>query len=124
MFKLSGKKKIRDGLADIKNLPFPEVNFSWPKSWRSLENEEELRKRIQVELNAEIGPKHPLWGFKPVAFAKRNSSDDILVHLKDGRFALVHLVWHGPIDQQSDKFPSTGFLTNDVELQKFLDDEK
>ena len=124
MFKLSVKRKIKNGLADIKNLPFPELNVSWPKSWWSLENEEELRKGIQEELNAEIGPKHPLWGFKPVVFAKCNSSDDILVYLNDGRFALVHLVWHGHIDQQPDKFPFTIFLGNDVELQKFLDDEK
>jgi hypothetical protein len=116
-------RKKKNGLADINVLPFPDVNLVWPESWWFLKNEEELRKGIQKELNSEIGPKHPLWGYKPVVFAKCNESDDILVQLKDGRFALVHLIWHGHIDQQPGRFPSTGFLENDVELQKFLDEE-
>lgn len=123
MLKLFRKNNRKDNLADVNDMPFPDVNLSWPETWWFLKNEEDLRKGIQEELNSEIGPKHPLWGFKPVVFAKCNGTDDVLVYLKDGRYALVHLVWHGHIDQEPDKYPATGFIADDVELQKFLDEE-
>jgi hypothetical protein len=123
MLKLFGKKNIKKGLADIKNLPFTEVKLNWPESWWYLEHEIDLQKGIQEELNAEIGPRHPLWGHKPVVFAKCNNSDDILVQLIDGRFAIVHLVWHGHIDQEPEKFPASGIIANERELQSFLNDE-
>ena len=112
-----------NGLAKLDELYFPEERFNWKEPWWNLEENQELRLGIQKELNAEIGPKHPLWGLKPVVFGKTDACDDVVVHLKDGRFACVHLVWHGKIDQYPDKFPWTTIYETASALQKFLDGE-
>ena len=120
------KTKVSDGLASLDEIKLPKVNLAWPESWRYLENdtdETKLRISIQKELHSEIGPKHPLWGYKPVVFAKSEKSDDVLVCLNDGRYAVVHLVWHGHIDQVPDKFPKTVFFEDKDELQRFLNQE-
>jgi hypothetical protein len=62
---------------------------------------------LQRELDAELSSAHPLWGTRPVVFGRHRATDDILVALEDGRFALVHLVWHGHVDQFPADFPST-----------------
>lgn len=121
MFKLFGKNK--NGLADLKELYWPEVSLNWPKSWWNLEKEEELRLGVQKELNAEVGPKHPLWGLKPVVFGKSNNNDDVLVHLINNHFAVVHLVWHGHIDQQPETFPSFTAFSNEADLQGFISEQ-
>jgi hypothetical protein len=120
------KAKVSDGLASLDDIKLSEVNIVWPESWWFLENETDeakLRISIQQELNSEIGPKHPLWGYMPVVFAKSEKSDDVLVYLNDGRFAVVHLVWYGHIDQVPYKFPRTVFLEDKNELQRFLNEE-
>ncbi len=93
------KLKRKNGLASLEELYFPEAGFVWTEIWWLLIEEQDLRVDIQKELNSEIGRKHPLWGLKPVVFAKSNCSDDVLVHLNDSRVACVHLIWHGHIDQ-------------------------
>jgi len=120
------KVKVSNGLASLDDIKLQEVSLVVPESWWYLENdtdEAKLRISIQKELHSEIGPKHPLWGYKPVVFAKSEKSDDVLVYLNDGRFAVVHLVWHGHIDQVPDKFPKTVFFEDKDELQRFLNEE-
>lgn len=112
-----------NGLAKLSELYFPKERFTWGAPWWNLEENPELRVGIQKELNAEIGPKHPLWGLKPVVFGKCDASDDLVVHLSDGRFACVHLVWQGKIDQIPDKFPWATIYESATELQVFLDNE-
>ncbi|WP_198264199.1 hypothetical protein [sulfur-oxidizing endosymbiont of Gigantopelta aegis] len=51
---------------------------------------------------------------------KNEANDDVLVYLKDGRFACVHLVWHGHIDQQPSLYPSCEILLGLEALQKFI----
>jgi len=47
----------------------------------------------------------------------------VIVQLNDGRFACVHLVWHGKIDQYPDKFPSSNIFDSVKSLQTYLNDE-
>ncbi|MCG9767593.1 hypothetical protein L1D59_03135 [Pseudoalteromonas piscicida] len=102
---------------------FPKEEFHWEHPWDLLEGNSSGKIGLQKELNAEISSKHPLFGFSPIVFARSNASDDVLVFLNDGRFACVHLVWHGKVDQFPDKFPSTYFLGSAECVQKFLDEE-
>ena len=97
--------------------------LNWPAPWWHLEDELELRNGIQNELNLEIGDKHPLWDLKPVVIAKSDANDDVIVELGDGRFACVHLVWHGKIDQHPESFPSIVLFVDVAALQCFIDDE-
>jgi len=112
------KKK---GLIQLKELYWPQNTIQWPSSWWPLSEDAELRLALQQELHKEIGPKHPLWGLNPVIFAKSDSNDDVLVHLNNQKFAIVHLLWHGHIDQLPEIFPSTQLLEDENELQHYLD---
>lgn len=111
------------GLIVLKDLYWPENNIQWPESWWHLYNDSELRLGLQQELHKEIGSKHPLWGLMPVVFAKSELNDDILVHLNNQEFAIVHLIWHGHIDQFPDKFPTVRTIENEEKLQTILDAE-
>lgn len=110
-----------NGLAGLDELYFPDDAISWPSPWWCLESNLKVRTGIQVELNAEIGPQHPLWGLKPVVIGKCDANDDIVVHLVDGRYACVHLVWHGKIDQYPSNCPSTLIFESAADLQSFFD---
>jgi len=113
----------KNGLANLEELYFPEDTIEWPEPWWCLDQNLDVRLGIQRELSSEIGSKHPLWGLKPVAIGKSDANDDVIVHLNDGRFACVHLVWHGKIDQYPDKFPSALVFENAAGLQTFLNEE-
>jgi hypothetical protein len=90
--------------------------------WHQIDDPQH-RQGIQMELNRELSPAHPLWGTDPRVFGRHQGNDDVLVALDDGRFAIVHLVWHGKVDQQPEKFPWTVISENVLEFQKQLDIE-
>jgi len=115
------KKKDKQG--SIFEKEFPKHEFKWNEPWWPLKESKRSRAGIQRELNLEIGPQHPLWDLQPIAFGKTDANDDVLVFLSDGRFACVHLIWHGKIDQYPDKYPSFLFLDTPVKVQEFLDNE-
>lgn len=54
---------------------------------------------------------------------RHQGCDDVLVALQDGRFAVVHLVWNGTVDQYPDKFPFTVLYADFAALQKCMDEE-
>ena len=119
MFRLFKKT----GLAELNELYFPTEPIDWKEPWWCLEANLKTRDGIQKELNAEVGPKHPLWGLKPVVIGKTDSNDDVIVHLNDQRYACVHLVWHGKIDQIPEKYPSTIIFETVDELQIYIDED-
>jgi hypothetical protein len=96
----------------------PLVDLMWLAPWHFVDGEH--ARGLQRELLAEVGPLHPLWGKEPMVFGRAGWNDDIVVQTSDGRFAIVHLVWHGKIDQVPDRYPSTEFLENLDELQQFV----
>ncbi|HGF4916532.1 TPA: hypothetical protein ACF5BQ_004695, partial [Vibrio parahaemolyticus] len=98
-----------------------EVN--WPEPWWNLDENAKVKVGIQKELECEIGPKHPLWQLKPIAIGKTDANDDVIVQLNDGRFACVHLVWNGKIDQCHDKFPSSIIFDCVTGLQSYIDEK-
>lgn len=100
--------------------PAPEIKFLEP--WH-LVSEEAEQRGLQNELEKELSSSHPLWGTKPSVVGRHQACDDVLVALLDGRFAIVNLVWHGKVDSQPDKYPSTVVYENLAEAQKALDDE-
>ena len=120
IFDFFKKKDKETGLFENEFSPH---EFRWSEPWWSLKESKRSKIGIQKELNLEIGPKHPLWELKPIAFGKTDANDDVLVFLSDGRFACVHLVWHGKIDQYPDKYPSFLFLDTSAKVQEFLDNE-
>jgi len=97
--------------------------INWIEPWWHVKDNAKVKAGIQKELEAEIGPQHPLWQFKPEAIAKTDANDDVIVQLNDGRFACVHLVWHGKIDQYPDKFPSSVIFDTVKSLQTYLNEE-
>ena len=109
------------GLIELESLYYPETEVRWPEAWWPLENETDFQLRFQKLLHSELSSKHPLWGFKPVVLAK--NMDDLIVHLSDGNFAVVHVVGSGKVDRLPEKYPSTYFFKSIDELQGYLDDE-
>lgn len=97
--------------------------FNWPEPWWHLGENAKIKSCVQKELEREIGPRHPLWTLKPIAIAKSDANDDVIVQLSDGRFACVHLVWHGKIDPHPDKFPSSIIFDCVESLQSYIDEE-
>jgi hypothetical protein len=114
-----GKRQV---VSDDIQAKVPKISIRWKAPWCPIENDKE-QQSIQVELLKELSPEHPLWGTNPVAFGRHQGCDDVLVALTENRFAIVHLVWHGKVDQYPDKFPSTTIFTSLPELQKELDSE-
>jgi hypothetical protein len=55
--------------------------------------EQRQRSAIQQELLAEVAAGHPLSGISSEVIARSEASDDALVRVEDGRWALVHLTW-------------------------------
>jgi len=113
----------KNGLAKLDELYFPGEKIDWRSPWWCLDQNPKARAGIQKELNSEIGPKHPLWGLKPVVIGKTDASDDVIVHLSDGRYACVHLVWHGKIDQYPNKFPSSLIFKDAASLQSYINED-
>jgi hypothetical protein len=97
----------------------PEFAISWREPWYQVETEHQ--PSIQAELQRDVGPLHPLWNAGAVVFARRRDCDDVAVHLADGRFAIVHLVWHGRIDQFPDEFPWTRIFDSLSSFQRAID---
>lgn len=93
------------------------VEPNWPDHWWYLKGEQTLRNGIQAELHKELSRAHPLWGWRPVVVAKCEYNDDILVELCDGRFAIVHLVWHSRVDNQPEIYPHTFMIDSTDDLQ-------
>jgi len=103
-----------------KPVNWPELAIHWPDSWWYLPAEADLQQGLQTELIAELSDKHPLWGLQALVVAKSNLNDDIIVALNNDRFALVHLLWHGHVDQQAAAFPATQILAGAAQLQELL----
>jgi hypothetical protein len=79
---------IMDKVAEYLVLP-----DSWWDLRREGSKEEQQRSAIQRELVAELGPGHPLIGCSGEVVARSEASDDVLLLLQDGRWAIVHLTW-------------------------------
>lgn len=54
---------------------------------------------------------------------RHQGCDDVLVALQDGRFAVVHLVWNGTVDQYPDTYPCTVLYEDFAALQKRMEQE-
>lgn len=72
---------------------YPEL----PDSWWDLRggDGEGQRWALERELVAELSPEHPLVGYPGGVVARAQASDDVLLLLEDGRWAIVHLTWRG-----------------------------
>lgn len=117
------KNKNQGQLVKSNQPPILDINLEWPEPWWFLKDEHDLILGLQKELLLEVGPKHPLWELKPMVLARSETNDDIIVHLNDGRFASVHLVWHGCIDQKQELYPSSQIFSGIEELQEFINSE-
>ncbi|QIF02621.1 hypothetical protein [Roseimicrobium sp. ORNL1] len=96
--------------------------MSWQEPWIPVRNESEWRL-LQTELDRELSSGHPLWHTGATIFGRHQGSDDVLVFLRDGRFGVVHLMWHGKVEQRPDQLPWT-VLYDDIDtLQKGLNEE-
>lgn len=51
------------------------------------------RTGLQHQYDREIGAGHLLWNAGGRVIGKHDASDDVLVALADGRYAIVHLTW-------------------------------
>ena len=67
-------------------------DIPWRRPWRQLVSDAE-RLAIRRQLLREIWarPLHPLWGKHAVAIGRRIDNDDVLVRLRSGSLARVHL---------------------------------
>jgi hypothetical protein len=97
-----------------------ERTIEWKEPWYLLD-QPSRRRGLARELALEVGPLHPIWGTDPVVLGTRDDCDDIVVSLSGGRFAIVHLIWHGAIDQFPDRYPSTKLFADAAAFQRQID---
>jgi len=71
---------------------------------------------LEMELEKEIGPNHPLFGQKATSVARRIDMDDVLFYLPDSvpSLAKVHLTWKGSVEKNA-QLPRTTFYRNVAE---------
>ncbi len=72
-----------------------DIVFTHP--WRDLRGTDPAdvaqREVLAAELAAEVSPGHPLHGEDVTVTGKSQATDDIVVQLADGSWAVVHLTW-------------------------------
>jgi hypothetical protein len=84
--------------------------ISWLEPWRP------EPAGLEIELEKEIDPSHPLFGQKAISVARRVDTDDVLFYLPDlaSPLAEVHLTWKGSVEKDP-QWPWTTFYSSVVE---------
>jgi hypothetical protein len=84
-----------------------DIVFTHP--WRDLRGTDPgdvaQREVLAAELATEVSPGHTLHGMNVAVAGKSEASDDIVVQLTDGSWAVVHLTWQG--SAETPPWPST-----------------
>ena len=101
------------------SIPWPRPDIDWQEPWHQVADTAG-QLGLQRELTAEIGPRHPLWSTDPIVLGRHGGTDDVLVALSGGRYAIVHLVWHGHIDQDPSHYPATTLYADLESVKKAL----
>lgn len=64
----------------------------WPAGWSAIDSDAK-RAWLEDELKREMPPGHVLFEASLAVLARRESQDDYVFALPDGRLATVHLTW-------------------------------
>jgi hypothetical protein len=69
--------------------------LEWLEPWCPLAAGDPVAAAFEIEMRAEVGPSHPLFGVPVAAVGRHNGCDDVLFQILDasGRVAVVHLSW-------------------------------
>lgn len=67
--------------------------YDWDDDWYAVTDDS-----LNAELQRELCPQHILHGIAATVIGRRQSRDDFLFLLQDGRLAQVHLTWRAETD--------------------------
>ena len=81
--------------------------------------EEAERLRIAAEIRAEVVTGHALHGIELDVVGRSFAKDDVLVRVRDGRWAIVHLTYQRP---DTPPWPGTRFFDTTLEVEAALID--
>lgn len=76
------------------------------------------RNALRAELATELSTGHPLHDQQLTIVARSEASDDIVVRVSDGSWALVHLTWRGTAE--APPWPWTTIYTDPADLEREL----
>jgi len=82
--------------------------------WGAEEMENSTISSLMNELNIEVNEHNPLYEKDCELIARKVNNDDIIVKLKDGKIAVVHLTWKSV--QEIKGYPITRIYENQVEF--------
>ena len=85
---------------------------------------DDSEKNVTNELRKEISSAHSLWQKIDKVIGRSYTSDDVLIRLNDGKFAVVHLTWKGKIDQLRNDIPTMKLFQNKQAAQNWLDEQE
>ncbi len=88
--------------------------IEWIKPWEPVS---QSAGNLNVELQKEISPQHPLHGHAAQAMGRRADCDDALFLLDDGTLAVVHLTWSG----RQDMDPKVPWTTQYQSIDEFVE---
>ena len=86
--------------------------------WYAIATGEE-RDSLETQARREIGFGHVLERQRLHAVGRREDRDDVLFHIHDGRWAIVHLAWT-PRPSADARWPTTRIFTTATELGERL----
>jgi len=81
-------------------------------------DEEWQRRVLTEELLTELSPDHPLGGVCVRVIGRSSVSDEVLLSLEDGRWALVHLTWRGA--PEPPPYPRVAFYESARQVEEAL----
>jgi len=82
--------------------------------WGADEMENSTINSLLNELNLELNRHNPLYETEYELIARKVNNDDIILKLKDGRMAVVHLTWKSI--EEIKGYPITRVYKNDIEF--------
>ncbi|MFO1183592.1 MAG: hypothetical protein U1E56_02240 [Bauldia sp.] len=98
-----------------------EPTIRWPPQWRAVADARE-REGLEAELQRELAPPHWLYGRTATVIGRSLASDDIVIALDDGGYAVVHLTWAGRETLAPETFPAATPCTDSAALQAAMAD--
>lgn len=98
--------------------------MAFQEPWQDLRGtgteEERQRSAIARELLAEVAAGHSLASVSGEVIARSGASDDVLLLLEDGRWALVHMTWRRT--PEPPPYPHVKFFDSLPALERALTD--
>lgn len=88
------------------------TKIEWLEPWGAVHGP--VARGLEAELERELIPGHPLYGWRAIAVGRRFDVDDVLYFLPRGEhpLAAVHLLWREKVNGEDSSWPRAALYTS------------